>query len=81
MSNPIVNQQSTQVTQHRASVFLTSDLAIEFTVFDHHNSQVPQEAWDGFVTGYRHARQTGRPSTSRNAPSGSGIRPTQTGLW
>ena len=65
MSNPIVNQQSTQVTQHRASVFLTSDLAIEFTVFDHHNSQVPQEAWDGFVTGYRHAHGTDPASSLR----------------
>ena len=65
VSNPIVNQQSTQVTQHRASVFLTSDLAIEFTVFDHHNSQVPQEAWDGFVTGYRHAHGTDPASSLR----------------
>ena len=42
-------------TQHRAKVFLTNDLALEFTVFDHHNSAVPQAAWDEFTNGYRHA--------------------------
>lgn len=43
------------VTQHRASVFLTSDLAVEFSVFDHHVSAVPESAWEEFMTAYRHA--------------------------
>jgi hypothetical protein len=43
-------------SQHRTRFFLTSDLAIEFTVFDHHASQVPDTAWIAFTEALRHAR-------------------------
>ena len=43
------------VTQHRAGFYLTSDLAVEFTVFDHHASNVPDSAWDEFTGAYAHA--------------------------
>ena len=43
------------VTQHHAKVWLTGDLAIEFSVFDHNSSQVPDKVWDEFVLAYHHA--------------------------
>lgn len=43
------------VTQHRTKAWITGDLAIEFSVFDHDSSKVPDAAWDTFVQGYRHA--------------------------
>ena len=46
------------VTHHRAKLWLTSDLAVEFSVFDHHASQVPDAAWETFAAGYRHAHGT-----------------------
>lgn len=46
---------TTTVTSHRVGVFLTSDLAVDFTVFDHHASAVPDSAWEEFTAAYRHA--------------------------
>jgi hypothetical protein len=42
-------------TQHRVGFFLTSDLAIAFSVFDHHACAVPDTAWTTFAEGQQHA--------------------------
>ena len=54
---------SETVTHHRTKFWLTNDLAVEFSVFDHHASQVPDSAWETFVNGYRHAHGTDPANT------------------
>jgi hypothetical protein len=49
------------VTQHRTGFFLTGDLAVRLTVFDHHCPQVPDSAWEAFERGWRHAHGSDVP--------------------
>lgn len=47
-----------KTSHYRASFFLTQDLEVTFSVFDHHTSEVPDEAWQEFVDSYRQAHGT-----------------------
>lgn len=46
---------STTVTRHRTGFYLTGDLAVRFTLSDHHASDVPDSVWDEFTAAYAHA--------------------------
>jgi hypothetical protein len=52
------------VTQHRTKFFLTGDLAVEFSVFDHHHSEVSAEAWEVFTTSYRQGHGSAFPAST-----------------
>jgi hypothetical protein len=46
---------------YRTRAWLTSDLAMEFSVWDHHCSQVPEASWEEFTASWRHAHGSGIP--------------------
>jgi len=51
-----MTQQSAAVTQHRAAAWLTSDMSLAFTVFEHPGrNEVSSEMWAQFQAGYKHA--------------------------